>query len=140
MSLYSCFTRTSSIWSPLTIRLGVGAIMFYHGAQKLFGWFGGSGLEATATSFADNLDLHPGMLMAVLAGGVETFGGVLLIIGFLTRPAALGIAITMGVAIYAAEMYGSLGGMEFPLLILLASISIIVSGAGRLSIDYSKRN
>ena len=73
--------------------------MAAHGAQKLFGWFGGYGLEGTGQFFAENLGLKPGLLMAALAGGAEFFGGLLLLIGWLTRVAGLSLVGTMAIAI-----------------------------------------
>ena len=78
----------------LPVRLGAGVIFAAHGAQKLFGWFGGYGLEGTA-GWMESIGLAPGTLMAALAGGAEFFGGLLLIAGFLVRPSAVVLAITM---------------------------------------------
>jgi putative oxidoreductase len=122
----------------LPLRLGVGVAMVGHGAQKLFGWFGGHGLQGTAQFFAEKLDLQPGLLMAALAGGAEFFGGLLLIVGLLTRVAGLSIAGTMAVAIITVHpnaYFASNSGMEYPLLILLASLSLVIGGGGALSMD-----
>ncbi len=77
--------------APLALRLPVGIIFIAHGAQKLFGWFGGYGLEGTG-QWLGSIGLAPGYLMAVLAGGAEFFGGLALVLGLLVRPAAAALA------------------------------------------------
>ena len=89
--------------AALILRVPVGLILAAHGAQKLFGWFGGYGLEGTAQWLA-SIGLAPGTLMALLAGGAEFFGGLALVLGLLTRPAALVSAFTMLVAIFAVHI------------------------------------
>ncbi|MDX1599746.1 MAG: DoxX family protein, partial [Marinobacter sp.] len=78
---------TNSSWAALALRIPVGIIFVAHGAQKLFGWFGGYGLEGTG-QWMDSIGLSPGYLMALLAGGAEFLGGLALIIGLLVRPAS----------------------------------------------------
>ncbi len=125
-------------WSPLALRLPVGVIFIAHGAQKLFGAFGGYGLEGTG-QYMESIGLTPGVWMAGAAGAAEFFGGLLLIAGLLTRPAALMLAVTMVVAIVTAHLSNGLfmsnNGYEFALTLLAASVSLLVSGAGRLSVD-----
>ena len=77
----------------------IGIIFVAHGAQKLFGWFGGYGLEGTG-QFMASLGLTPGYLMALLAGSAEFFGGLALLLGVLVRPAAAALAFAMVVAIF----------------------------------------
>jgi putative oxidoreductase len=129
---------TRAGWSPLALRVPVGIIFIAHGAQKLFGWFGGGGLQGTAEVMA-SLGLHPGYLMGLLAGSAEFFGGVLLIAGFLVRPAGAVLAFTMGVAIFAAHFQNGLflsnGGYEYGLALLAVSVALSISGAGRVSVD-----
>ena len=79
------------------LRIFVGIIFAAHGSQKLFGWFGGNGLAGTA-QWMESIGLAPGVLMALLSGGTEFFGGLALIIGLLARPAALGLTFTLLVA------------------------------------------
>lgn len=125
-------------WGPLVLRIPVGIIFAAHGAQKLFGWFGGYGLEGTG-GFMASLGLNPGMLMAALAGGAEFFGGLALILGLLVRPAAVVLAFTMVVAIFSVHFQNGLflsnNGYEFGLAMLAASLSLAFSGAGRASLD-----
>lgn len=112
--------------------------MAAHGAQKLFGWFGGYGLQGTGQFFAETLGLKPGVLMAAMAGGTELIGGLLLIVGLLTRVAGASLAGTMAVAIVTAHssaFFASNGGMEYPLTLLLASLTLAIGGGGKFSVD-----
>ena len=124
--------------APLALRVPVGIIFMAHGAQKLFGWFGGRGLEATG-KFMASLGLEPGVLMAGLAGGAEFFGGLALVLGLLVRPAAAALGVTMLVAIFGVHfsngLFISKNGYEFALALLAASVSLLISGAGRLALD-----
>ena len=86
----------------LILRVPVGIVFVAHGAQKLFGWFGGYGLEGTGQWLA-SIGLEPGYLMALLAGGAEFFGGIALIIGLLTRHAAAVTAFAMLIAIFSVH-------------------------------------
>lgn len=137
MKIKTILTNTSNSYATLPLRLGVGVVMTAHGAQKLFGWFGGYGLQGTGQFFAENLGLKPGVLMAAMAGGTEFFGGILLILGLMTRLSGLALAGTMAVAILTAHSsaFFAPAGMEYPLTLLLASLSLVISGGGALSID-----
>jgi putative oxidoreductase len=127
----------------LPVRIGAGVIFTAHGAQKLFGWFGGYGLEGTA-GWMESIGLAPGTLMAALAGGAEFFGGLLLIAGLLVRPTAVVLAVTMLVAIITVHLQNGLfmsnGGYEFGLALLVISVSLAIRGAGSLSIDILLQN
>ncbi|MBC3374648.1 DoxX family protein [Pseudomonas sp. SWRI92] len=120
------------------LRIVVGIIFAAHGSQKLFGLFGGYGLAGTA-QWMESIGLTPGYLMATLAGGTEFFAGLALIIGLLTRPAALGLAILSLVAIFSVHIGNGLfmanNGYEFALALLAGSIAVLIEGAGKLSID-----
>lgn len=138
MKIKEILLTTSNTTAFLPIRLGVGIVMFAHGAQKLFGWFGGYGLQGTGQFFAENLGLKPGILMAVLAGGTEFIGGLLLLAGFLTRLAGISLAGTMVVAILTAHssaFFMSNNGMEYALTLLLACLTLAIGGGGALSVD-----
>ena len=127
-------------WGPLALRLPIGIIFVAHGAQKLFGAFGGYGLEGTG-QFMASLGLTPGYLMALLAGSAEFFGGLALLFGLLVRPAAAALALAMLVAIFSVHIDKGLfvanNGYEFGLALLAASVALLISGAGRLSVDAS---
>lgn len=131
-------TASEAGWGPIALRIPVGIIFVAHGAQKLFGWFGGYGLDGTGQWMA-SIGLEPGYLMALLAGSAEFFGGLALIVGLLVRPAAAVLAATMIVAIFAAHagngLFLSNNGYEFGLALLAASVSLAISGAGRASLD-----
>ena len=129
--------------AALVLRVPVGIILVAHGAQKLFGWFGGYGLEGTG-QFMSSLGLEPGYLMALLAGSAEFFGGLALILGLLTRPAALVSAFTMVVALFSAHigngLFMSNNGYEYALTLLAATLALAIQGAGTLSLDSALRN
>ncbi|MET4028243.1 putative oxidoreductase [Marinobacter sp. MBR-99] len=129
---------TNAGWGALALRIPVGIIFAAHGAQKLFGWFGGYGLEGTG-QWMDSIGLSPGFLMALLAGGTEFFGGLALIIGLLVRPASAALAFAMVIAIFSVHIQNGLfmsnNGYEFGLALLAASVSLMFSGAGRASVD-----
>ncbi len=137
-NLIKTLTQTQSSWGPLALRLPVGIIFMAHGAQKLFGWFGGYGLEGTGQWMA-SIGLEPGYLMALLAGSGEFFGGLALLIGLLVRPAALVTAFTMVMAILTVHigngLFMSNNGYEFGLALLAATISLAITGGGNLSAD-----
>lgn len=129
---------TNDTWAPLALRLAGGVIFAAHGAQKLFGWFGGYGLEGTGQFFG-SIGLNPGYLMALLAGAAEFFGGLALIVGLLVRPAAAALAFAMLVAVFAVHFskgfFLDKGGYEYALALLALSVSLVFSGAGRASLD-----
>ncbi|EEX36361.1 DoxX family protein [Vibrio metschnikovii] len=137
-SLITKLVESKSGYSTLALRIPIGIVFMAHGAQKLFGWFGGYGLEGTGQWMA-SIGLGPGMLMAFLAGSGEFFGGLAILLGILTRPAAAVLSVTMLVAIFAVHfehgLFMSNGGYEFALALLAASVSLMMSGAGKLSID-----
>lgn len=129
---------TNSSWAALALRIPVGIIFVAHGAQKLFGWFGGYGLEGTG-QWMDSIGLSPGYLMALMAGGAEFFGGLALIIGLLVRPASAVLAFAMLIAIFSVHigngLFMSNNGYEFGLALLAVSVSLVFSGGGRASVD-----
>ena len=129
---------TENRWSPLALRIPVGIIFAAHGAQKLFGWFGGYGLEGTGQWMA-SIGLAPGYLMALLAGSAEFFGGLALVFGLLVRPAAAVLAFAMLVAILSVHIDKGLfianNGYEYGLALLVVAVSLAISGAGRGSLD-----
>lgn len=137
LTLKSILTSQPS-YGTLSLRIFGGIIFAAHGAQKLFAWFGGYGLDGTG-QWMDSIGLSPGYLMALLAGSAEFFGGILLILGLLTRPAALVLAFTMVVAIFAVHfengLFMSNNGYEFGLALFALSTALIFQGAGKLGLD-----
>jgi putative oxidoreductase len=121
----------------LLLRIVVGGTMFSHGAQKLFGWFGGHGLRGTA-GFFGSLGWRLPLLMAFLAGLAEA-SGLAFAAGVLTPLAALGIAVVMLNAIIVVHwrngFFNGNGGVEFPLVLATVAVSVAATGPGRFSID-----
>ena len=124
-------------YSALIIRLPLGAIFAAHGAQKLFGWFGGYGLEGTGQWMA-SVGFEPGYIMALLAGSAEFFGGIALVLGLFTRPAAVVTAFTMLMAMtvhVGNGLFIANNGYEFALSLLAMSAGLVVLGGGKLAAD-----
>jgi putative oxidoreductase len=121
----------------LLLRVVVGATLFGHGAQKLFGWWGGHGPKGTG-GFFGQLGYRAPVVMAILAGLSEA-SGVLLALGLLTPLACLAIAVVMLNAIGAVHwkngFWNSNGGVEFPLIILSAVTALAATGPARFAID-----
>lgn len=142
-SLLSKITSTTAGLSSTILRIPVGLILMGHGSQKLFGMFGGYGLAGTG-QYMDSIGIHPGELMAALAGSAEFFGGLALVIGLLVRPASFVIGFTMLVAIFSVHFSHGLfiqnGGYEYALTLLVICVSLFVGGAGPLSADKALSN
>jgi putative oxidoreductase len=135
--------KTDANWVVTIVRVVLGVVFFAHGAQKMLGWYGGYGFSGTMGFFTKTLGI-PAPL-AFLAICAEFFGGLGLILGLLSRVAALGIGVNMLVAIamihrhfgFFANWFGNQKGegYEFHLLVLAIVLAIIVRGAGALSLD-----
>jgi putative oxidoreductase len=140
--LKSVFT-TRAGYGLTVVRILVGIIFVAHGSQKLFGAFGGYGLEGTGQYMA-SLGLTPGYLMALLSGSAEFFGGLGLVVGLLARPAAVVLAATLVVAIFSVHISNGLfmanNGYEFALALLGGVVAVLIEGAGKLSIDRTIGN
>ena len=133
---------TDGDWLFMVVRVVLGVILFAHGAQKLLGWFGGPGLRATLQTFRDQMRIPAAL--ACLAIAAEFFGGLGLIVGLLTRLAALSIAITMAVALTFHSQYGFFlnwfgnkpgHGIEYHLVVIALALVVIMKGAGAFSLD-----
>jgi putative oxidoreductase len=123
----------------LVIRALIGLLLFAHGTQKLFGWFGGHGLDGTG-GFFEAVGHRPGRRMAALAGASEAGGGALLVLGLLTP---LGVAMVIGVMTVAAVsvhgdkgLWATNGGYELPLTNAVVAAGIGFTGAGSFSVDH----
>lgn len=121
----------------LVSRVAVGAVMAAHGAQKLFGAWGGPGVEKFS-GFIKSIGFVPPLVWAWIASIAEFGGGLFLILGIFPRLSAAAISATMLVAVVFVHgksgFFASGGGYEYPFLILLVSLSLIISGAGKLSL------
>src|SRR3989449_5897796 len=122
----------------LILRLVVGLTLAAHGAQKLFGWFGGYGLTGTG-GFLEQLGFVPGRRAALAAGLAETGAGLLLALGLATPVAAavaLSVMVVAGVSAHAAKgFFAHNGGYEYTLILGIAALSIAFTGPGALSLD-----
>jgi len=136
-SIKRLFTTNAGLGFTV-LRILVGIIFVAHGGQKLFGLFGGYGLEGTG-QWMESIGIHPGYWMALLAGSGEFFGGVALVLGLLVRPASLVLIVTLVVAILSVHIHNGLfmanNGYEFALALLAGTIATLVEGAGKLSFD-----
>ncbi|SBW11624.1 conserved exported hypothetical protein [uncultured Alphaproteobacteria bacterium] len=131
--LYAALTPVAD----LALRVAAGAFLMPHGAQKLFGWFGGYGLDATGQFFAAKLGLPPAL--ALVAGLIEFAGGLALALGLFTRVAATLAFGLLAVAVLqvhlAAGFFWTSGGYEYPLLWAILAGTYVVKGGGRYSLD-----
>ncbi|GFH73554.1 hypothetical protein Sdia_43220 [Streptomyces diastaticus subsp. diastaticus] len=120
----------------LLLRIAVGAIMAAHGAQKLFGWFGGGGIDGTAQFFT-SVGYPAGETMATVAALTETFGGLALILGLLTPLAAAAVTGTMlnALAVKWDGGFFAPEGVEYELLLVAAAAALALTGPGRLAAD-----
>jgi putative oxidoreductase len=122
----------------LLLRIPIGLILTAHGSQKLFGWFGGYGLEGTG-QFMASVGLQPGYLMALLAGSAEFFGGLGLMLGLITRLAAGVSALTLLVALVTVHLgkgfFMDTHGIEYAMALLAATCSLGIMGGGPYALD-----
>lgn len=122
----------------LIIRLVIGLSFMGHGAQKLFGWFGGYGPKGTG-GWMESIGIRPGVLMAVIAGASEFVGGFLFAVGLLTPVSAILIVVIMLVAIWKVHAKNGYwvdkGGIEYPFVLIAVVIGVALIGAGSYSLD-----
>jgi putative oxidoreductase len=143
----NAFIRTRDDYAALLMRLFLGIVFFAHGSQKVLGWFGGYGASATIQGFA-KMGLPP--VITVLVMAAELGGSILLIIGFLTRLAAIGIGCVMVAAIlmvhvkvgffmnWAGAQKGE--GIEYHLLAIGLCVALLIIGGGAFSVDRALSN
>jgi putative oxidoreductase len=129
--------RALSPFAEPLVRVAAGLLLLPHGAQKLFGWFGGYGVDATGQFFAAKLGLPESF--ALLAGLIEVFGGLALAAGFLTRAAAALVFGLMAVAIIWVHLpvgyFWMTGGFEYPLMWAVVALAFVFRGGGAYSVD-----
>jgi putative oxidoreductase len=125
----------------LLLRLSVGGFFVGHGTQKLFGWFDGHGLEATAKGF-EQMGLRPGKANAIAAGAAEAGGGALLALGLATPLAASALTATMITAIETVHAkngpWASKGGYEYNVVLIAAVLLLVEAGPGGHSLDAAR--
>ena len=134
---------TQDDFAPLVMRVMLGIVFFPHGAQKVLGWFGGYGLEGTLNYFTQTMGLP--LFLAVLVIAAELLGSLGLIVGFLTRFAAFGIACDMIGAIFLVHLKNGFfmnwtgqqagEGFEFHLLAIALALALMLTGGGKASVD-----
>ena len=129
--------RALSPFAEPLARVAVGLTLMPHGAQKLFGWFGGYGVDATGQFFAAKLGLPASLALA--AGLIEFFGGAAQALGFATRLVAALVVGVMAVAVifvhWPIGFFWTDGGFEYPLLWGLVALAFVLRGGGRYSLD-----
>ena len=121
------------------LRSGVGGVLIAHGCQKLFGWFGGGGLEGTAKAF-ESMGFQPGLPSAIAAGVGEAGGGACLVLGLGTPLAASAASGTMlaAAAVHApAGFFAQSGGYEYAALLGVSSAALALTGPGEWSLDHA---
>jgi len=143
LSWLRAVVATDNSVAGLALRVTLGVVMFPHGAQKVFGWFGGHGFSATMNSFTENMGIP--WIFALFAILAESLGAVALIVGLLTRVAALGIGVVMVVATvmvhwqngFFMNWFGAKQGegFEYHLLALAVAVALIFRGGGLWSVD-----
>lgn len=137
------FFKTDNSWVGLVLRVGLGVVIFAHGAQKLFGWFGGNGFEGTMGFFMQNMGLSWLVAFLVIIG--ESFGSLGLIAGFFTRFTAASFIVIMIGAIatvhwpqgffmnWVGQQQGE--GFEYHLLVIAMSVALVIIGGGKWALD-----
>lgn len=141
--MFKKLIQTDEDVSSLVLRVLLGIVFFPHGAQKVFGWFGGLGFSGTMESFTKHLGIPA--IFAFLAIIAEFFGSIGLILGFLTRIAAFGIACVMVVAVFMLHLQNGFfmnwfgkqqgEGFEYHILVVAITIALMINGGGRWSLD-----
>ena len=125
----------------LFLRLTIGALFVGHGTQKLFGWFGGKGLAATARGF-ESMGMRPGREHALAAGVAEAAGGALLAAGVATPVAAATLTATMLTAIHRVHLkngpWVTNGGYEYNLVLIAAVLALAETGPGALALGKGR--
>lgn len=134
--------QTENSYAYVILRFGLAVTFFAHGTQHAFGWHGGKGFKAQVANWHDKY--HIPTPVAMLAVVIELFAIVSMIFGFLVRPAALGLAIFIGHALFLShwgngfflnQRHGRGSGIEYTMALVLMSLALAIGGAGALSID-----
>ena len=137
--------QTNENTTATIIRIVLGAILFPHGAQKLLGWFGGYGFSGTMGFLTGTAGLP--WVAAFLVITIEFFGALALILGFATRVVAIGIIVLFAGIIFTSHLNNGFfmnwsgqlqgEGYEYHLLVIGMALALLISGGGKLSVDYA---
>ena len=136
---------TANDWALTILRLTLGVVFFYHGAQKTLGWWGGYGFSATMGFFTQQMSIPaPFAFLAIMA---EFLGGLGLILGLLGRLAAFGILCNMFVAIFLVHLKFGFSmnwggaqkgeGIEYHVLAIAMALALMIRGSGAASVDLA---
>ena len=137
------FFQTDDTWAGLILRLGLGCVIFPHGAQKVLGWFGGYGFSATLSTFTEKMGIPAPLAILVICA--EFLGSLGLVLGLLTRLGAFGILCVMAGAVsmvhlpngffmnWSGKQAGE--GFEYHILAMAIALALMVAGGGKLSAD-----
>lgn len=129
---------TTASWVPVPLRLALAAVFIGHGAQKVLGSFGGPGFSTFTSGQTPFPFMRPAWLWLAAAAFSELFGGLLLLLGFLTRVGAFFIGCTMLTAVLGVHLrmgFFMPRGLEYAMTLLAASVALVISGGGMASID-----
>ena len=137
------FFKTDDSWAGLILRVGLGSVMFAHGAQKLLGWFGGNGFEGTMGFFTQKAGLPWLVAFLIIIG--ESLGSLGLVVGLLTRFTAASFIVIMLGAIatvhwphgFFMNWFGQQQGegFEYHLLVIAMSAALVIIGGGKWAVD-----
>ena len=141
--MFKSLMRTDGSAASLFLRLGLGIVMFPHGAQKLLGWFGGYGFSGTMNGLASTFGLPAFLVFLVII--TEFFGSLGLFFGFLTRLSAVAVGVEMLVAALLVHVHNGFfmnwtgvqkgEGFEYHILAVAIALALVIKGGGALSID-----
>ncbi len=127
----------------LILRLGLAVTFFLHGSTHLLGWYGGRGFKGTINNWKEKQQLP--IAIGVIGVFTEFFGSVALLLGFFTRPVALGLVIFMAVAIwkshwgngfFLARREGEGNGFEYCMALMVMALALLIGGSGAISLDW----
>lgn len=136
--MFRKFVSTTPNWFALPVRLALGGIFIAHGAQKVFGSWGGQGIKAFIQNPAPYGWMKPAWLWMGAAAVGELVGGALVAFGLLTRLGAFLIAFVMAIAIFGVHwgaFFATQKGIEYPLALFAIAFALLISGGGQMSID-----
>ena len=137
--MFGRLIATSSTWFTLPIRLALGAVFIAHGSQKVLGTFGGPGFTNFVAGNTPFSFMRPAWFWLAAAAFSEFVGGILIVLGLLTRVGAFFIACVMLTAIIGVHLpggfFGSNRGYEYPMSLLAMAIALLIAGGGQASVD-----